>query len=94
MRLLTLESLRAIRLSKDKSNKKLLASKQLEFRLEKELQDKLESLLEHNDRALLEVDKRVLGEFLNIVDRRIASLYDYEQVDSNKFIFSSKEIFL
>ena len=92
MKLMTLEALRARSRSVDKRNKKALASKQLEYRLEKELEDKLNSYLESNDRVLLEVNPRVLGEFLNILDGKLLSLYAYEQLDTNKFVFSSREI--
>lgn len=92
MRLMTLEALKSRGQSVDKRNKKALASKQLEYRLEKELEDKLGNYLETNDRVLLEINPKVLGEFLNIVDGRLITLYSYEQVDVNKFIFSNREI--
>lgn len=92
MSLLSLDVLRSNTLKKDKRNKRALISKQLEYRLEKELERKLDDCLLNNDRVLIEVNKKVLGEFLNILDGRVSSIYDYEQVDNNKFIFSNKEI--
>jgi hypothetical protein len=57
-----------------------------------ELKEKLENLLMENDKAMLEINPRVLGEFLNILSDRLLSMYDFEQVDKNKFIFYNKEI--
>ena len=67
-------------------------SKRLEHRLEIELMEKLDSLLEENDSVLLEVNPKSNPEFLNILDERVTSLYSYEQVDQNKFIFRNKQL--
>ena len=67
-------------------------SKRIEYRLIQELQEKLEGDLEKNDRVLIEVNPRVVGEFINGLTDKILTMYVYEQVDSNKFIFYNKEI--
>lgn len=90
MKLLSLEVMRAKRRSR-KSAKPML-SKKIEYRLVLELKDKLEELLAENDRTLLEVNPKVVGEFLNILNNKLLSMYDYEQLDKNKFIFYTKEI--
>lgn len=65
-------------------------SKQTEKRLLIELKAKLEVELAENDRVMLEVEPRVTGEFLNILEDEILSMYDFEQIDSNKYIFYNK----
>lgn len=73
-------------------NKKNLNTKKIENLLMLELTEKLETYLKDNDRVMLEINPRVVGEFVNILNDKILSVYDYEQVDKNKFIFSNKEI--
>lgn len=90
MKLLSLEVIKAK--SRGKKSKKGLQSKRTEYRLVLELKDKLEELLADNDRVLLEISPRVMGEFLNVLSDRLLSMYDFEQVDKNKFIFYNKEI--
>lgn len=92
MKLLSLE-LRKQKI-REKKNKSALQSKQLESRLTIELKSKLDNLLTENDRVLMEVNPRVLGEFINILSEQLLTMYDYEQVDKNKFIFYNKEITL
>lgn len=89
---MSFEVIKAKRMTADKKNKRATQSKQLEYRLELELEEKLAFLLENNDRVLLEVNPKTLGEFLNILSDKILTLYDFEQVDKNKFIFYNKEI--
>lgn len=90
MKLMTVELLRER--SVRKKTRTSLQSKKLEHRVLLELTDKLQEYLAENDRVMLEINPKVLGEFLNILSDRLLSMYDYEQVDKNKFIFSNKEI--
>lgn len=91
MKLMSIEAWQAKRRSSDKKNQKQMQSKKVEYRLELELQEKLSQLLEKNDRVLLEVNPQVVGEFLNILNDKLLTMYDYEQVDKNKYIFYNKE---
>lgn len=75
-----------------RSSKKKLNTKRIENLLMLELTEKLETYLKDNDRVMLEINPRVAGEFVSILNDKILSVYDYEQVDKNKFIFSNKEI--
>lgn len=90
MKLMSLEVLKEKK--RLKKNKNYLQSKETEHRLLLELKDKLEVLLADNDRVLLEISPKVVGEFLNILYDKVLSMYDFEQVDKNKFIFYTKEI--
>lgn len=90
MRLMTTELLKARK--RLKKNGDAIKSKKVEQKLVIELKDKLEELLEYNDRAMLEIHPNVVGEFLNILSDKVLSMYDFEQIDNNKFIFYSKEI--
>lgn len=90
MRLMTLEVMKER--GRTKKNKKASLSKKVEYRLVLELKEKLETLLEDNDKTMLEVDSRYVGEFINILSNKLLSMYDYEQLDENKFIFYTKEI--
>lgn len=95
MELLTLEILReSQKQRKNRKSRHNLQSKQIEHRLSTELADKLEEYLSENDRVMLEVEPKFVGEFMNILDERFLSLYDYEQYDKNKFIFSNKELLI
>lgn len=69
-----------------------LISKQTEKRLLIELKAKLEVELLENDRVMIEVEPKVNGEFQNILSDEILSMYDYEQLDTNKYIFYTKFI--
>jgi hypothetical protein len=90
MKLMSLDMLREK--SRNKKSKKGLNTKKVEYRLVLELKEKLEKFLLDNDSFMLEVNIRVLGEFLNILSDKLLSMYDYQQVDKNKFIFYNKEI--
>lgn len=68
------------------------ASRQTEKRLLIELKAKLDEDLAENDKTMLEVDIRVNGEFLNILEDEILSMYNYEQIDTNKYVFTNKSI--
>lgn len=85
-----------LRRAKKNSNEKRIQreqqSKRIEYRIDNELREKLKEYLETNDRVMLEINSKYVGEFLNILDDSILSLYDYEQVDKNKFIFYNKEL--
>lgn len=76
----------------DKRNNSAMLSKQLESRLVLELRDKLTKYLADNDYVALEVNKKVLSEFINILSESFLSVYNMEQIDANKYIFSHREI--
>lgn len=83
------------RAKKNSSTKRIQREQQArktEYRLELELLEKLADLLEENDSVLIEVNPRIIGEFINILDSKVKTMYEYEQIDSNKFIFSNKEM--
>jgi rRNA pseudouridine-1189 N-methylase Emg1 (Nep1/Mra1 family) len=90
MKLLSFDVIKAKR--RNKKNTKTLLSKKVEYRLVLELKDKLELLLADNDRTLLEVHPKVVGEFLNVLNDKLLSMYEFEQIDGNKFVFYTKEI--
>lgn len=69
-----------------------LTSKKLESKVFLELQEKLDEYLILNDKVMIEVNPTVLGEFINLLDDRVLTMYDFEQIDKNKFIFYNKEI--
>lgn len=84
-----LESLEVIRQrSLRKRAKRTSQSRQIEYKMVLELKEKLDLHLSQNDKFMLEVEPRVLGEFLNILSDKALSMYDYSQVDKNKFVFS------
>lgn len=92
MKLMSLQLLKDKRRSKDKGNKRLVNTKRLEYSLQLELLDMLDKELTDNERVLIEVNKDLVGSFINILGDKITSLYSYEQVEINKFIFKSREI--
>lgn len=87
---LTMNYLKQSKIERQSKNK--YASKRIENLILIELKDKLEEYLLDNDRVMLEINPKVVGEFLNILTDKFLAIYDYEQVDSNKFIFYNKEI--
>lgn len=94
MKLMFIEYWKQKRRSSDRHNRKAVQSKKLEYRISIETKEILEKQLEKNDRVMLEVNPSVLSEFINILSDRSLSMYEFEQVDKNKFIFSNKEIIL
>lgn len=92
MELLTLQAWKAKRRAKALKNTNGLQSKKVEQQLTIELTNKLEEYLSYNDRLMIEVQPKVLGDFINILSSRAISIYNYQQVDKNKFIFYTKEI--
>lgn len=76
----------------ERSTKNKYASKRVESLVLIELKDKLEEYLTDNDKVMIEINPKVVGEFLNILTDTLLAIYDYEQIDSNKFIFYNKEI--
>ena len=48
--------------------------------------------LKDNDSVMIEVNPRVLSEFITITDS-ISAIYDYEQQESNLFVFRNRELF-
>lgn len=87
---LTLDLLKQRQL--EKQNKNIYSTKKVESEILIELKEKLEEHLLENDRVMLEINPRVVSAFMNILTDSILAIYEYEQVDSNKFIFSNKEI--
>lgn len=76
----------------EKKARNEITSKKIESKVFLELQDKLEEYLVSNDKVMIEVNNSVLGEFINLLDERVLTMYDFEQIDKNKFIFYNKEI--
>lgn len=87
---LTMNYLKQKKLERYTKNK--YASKRVESLVLIELKDKLEEYLTDNDKVMIEINPKVVGEFLNILTDTLLAIYDYEQIDSNKFIFYNKEI--
>lgn len=75
-----------------KKSRKSGLSKRIEYGLTIELQDRLEELLSEADSCMIEISPKVIGEFINILNSKILSMYEYEQVEPTLFIFSTKEI--
>lgn len=92
MKLLTVEMYK--QKSREKRARNAIVSKKIESKLKLELREKLDEYLKENDRVMFEVNNTVLGEFMNVISAGLDSLYDFEQIDSNKFVFSNKEIML
>lgn len=90
MRLMSLELQKQQKIEKKARNE--ITSKKIESKVFLELQDKLEEYLVSNDKVMIEVNNSVLGEFINLLDERVLTMYDFEQIDKNKFIFYNKEI--
>lgn len=76
----------------EKKARNEITSKKIESKVFLELQDKLDEYLVSNDKVMIEVNNSVLGEFINLLDDRVLTMYDFEQIDKNKFIFYNKEI--
>lgn len=86
---LTMEYLKQKKIEKQSKSK--YASKRIENLVLIELKDKLEEYLTDNDRVMIEVNPKVVGEFLNILTDSLLTIYDYDQIDENKFVFYNKE---
>lgn len=92
MRLMTLEVLKQKKINrKAKRNQQ---SKRLEYLLLLELKKMLEEALSVNDKIMIEVPVKVLSEFQNILSDSLSTLYAYEQIDANKFVFYSTDLVL
>lgn len=87
---LTMDLLKQRRLERQSKNKYI--SKRVESEILIELKEKLAEFLRENDSVMIEVTPRYVGEFLNILNESLLAIYDYEQVDETKFIFSNREI--
>ncbi|HBF1820594.1 TPA: hypothetical protein KNT04_002573 [Clostridioides difficile] len=85
----SLEFLRKQKMLKETRNE--FASKEKEQKLIIELNDKIGDYLDNNDSIMIEVDVNVVVEFINILNK-FTSIYDFMQVDKNKFIFYNKEL--
>lgn len=89
---MAMKILKQKRQEKKVRNKKY--SKRTENQLQVELRDKLEKYLSENDKVMIEVSESVLGEFINILDQSVIPVYEYEQIDKNKFVFKNNEIII
>lgn len=76
----------------ERKNKSKIISKRRENQVLMELRDKLDEYLVENDKVMLEVNDIVIGEFINILSNSILMVYEYEQIDRNKFVFKNREI--
>ncbi|HBE9444515.1 hypothetical protein [Clostridioides difficile] len=85
----SLEFLRRQKMLKETRNE--FASKEKEQKLIIELTDKIGDYLDNNDSIMIEVDVNAVVEFMNILNN-FTSIYDFMQVDKNKFIFYNKEL--
>ena len=68
------------------------STKKVESEIRIELQDKLAEYLYENDKVMIEVNPRFVSEFINILNESVLQIYDYEQIDGNKFVFRNKEL--
>ncbi|HBG5344170.1 TPA: hypothetical protein KQG29_001534 [Clostridioides difficile] len=85
----SLEFLRKQKMLKETRNE--FVSKEKEKKLIIELTEKIGDYLDNNDSIMIEVDVNVVVEFINILNS-FTSIYDFMQVDKNKFIFYNKEL--
>lgn len=76
----------------EKRSKSKYQSKRVENEILIELKNTLEEYLKDNDSIMIEVNPKVLGEFITITDS-ISAIYDYEQQESNLFVFRNRELF-
>jgi len=67
-------------------------NKKVESEIKIELLDKLSEYLFDNDRVMIEVNPRCVSEFINVLSDSGLQIYEYEQVDSNKFVFKNREL--
>lgn len=89
---LTFKYLQEVKKNKKVKNK--FDSKRVETALLVELKNNLEEYLITNDKVLLEINPNVVGEFLNILNDKVLTVYSYDQIDNNKFLFYNKEFSL
>lgn len=87
---MTFDLLKQRRLEKQSKNK--YSSKKIESAILIELKENLDTYLIDNDKVMLEVNPRFVSEFMTALNDSIAYTYDFEQIDSNKFVFSNKEL--
>lgn len=87
---MTGDLLKQRRLEKQSKNK--YHSKKVESEILIELKNTLEEYLKDNDSVMIEVNPKVLSEFITITDS-ISAIYEYEQQESNLFVFRNRELF-
>lgn len=87
---MTMDLLKQRKLERQSKNK--YQSKRIENEILIELKNTLEEYLKDNDSVMIEVNPKVLGEFITVMDS-ISAIYEYEQEESNLFVFRNKEIF-
>lgn len=87
MKLLSLEVLRKKR--EERKGHSKTASKRVENQLTKELRKMLDEYLAENDKVMIEINEEVMSEFIEILTE-ITIVYEYEQIDYNKFVFQDR----
>lgn len=89
---MTMNLLKQRRLEAQSKNK--YHSKRIESEILIELKDKLEEYLFENDSVMFEINPKFVGEFMTALTDSVLSVYEYQQIDSNKFIFRNKEFLI
>mgnify|MGYP003510232046 CR=1 FL=1 len=89
---MTMNLLKQRRLENQSKNK--YHSKRIESEILIELKEKLEEYLFENDKVMLEVNPKFVGEFTGALTDSVLAMYEYQQIDSNKFVFSNKEFLI
>lgn len=89
---MTLNLLKQRRLESQSKNK--YHSKRIESEILIELKDKLEEYLMENDSVMFEVNPRFVGEFMGALTDSVLAIYEYQQIDSNKFVFRNREFLI
>lgn len=87
---MTFDLLKQRRLEKQSKNK--YTSKKIESAILIELKENLDTYLMDNDRVMLEINPRFISEFMSALNDSIIHTYDFEQIESNKFVFSNKDL--
>lgn len=87
MKLLSLEVLRKKR--EERKGHSKTVSKRVENQLTKELRKMLDEYLAENDKVMIEINEEVMSEFIEIL-AEITIVYEYEQIDYNKFVFQDR----
>lgn len=76
----------------ERQHKSNYNTKKVESEIRIELQEKLDKYLFDNEKVMIEVNPNFVSEFINILTDSVLQIYDYEQIDSNKFVFRNKEL--
>ena len=78
--------------SLERQNKNKYNSKKVESEICIELKEMLDEYLLENDKIMIEVKPMFESEFINALNNSGISAYEYTQLDTNKYIFSNKEL--